>query len=346
MAATTLSPRLSVRRLAASAWSGPGVPSALGGLLYDLQAPIGIDSPAGVATRRLLQDGPMLDAWCSEGPSIAGCSGCVRWRHNGHWLYGALDLDENGQDLEALARRAYGDVFATLDQTGFAHLQRIWNYLPHINADAAGTERYRRFNAGRQQAFLDARRPAFEGAPAACALGTREGPFCVRFLAGRQAALPIENPRQVSAYHYPRDYGARSPTFSRAALVEAGADQVALLISGTSSIVGHASVHAGDVQAQTRETLNNLRAVVAAANARGGARFDLATLEATVYVRHAEQAPAVRATLEAEVGAATPFAQHALYLEADICRSDLLVEIEAHAFAPGQVGRVGRMGGG
>lgn len=342
MAATTLSPRLSVRRLAASAWSAPGLPSALGGLLYDLQAPIGIDSPAGVATRRLLQDGPMLDAWCSEGPLLAGHSGCVRWRHNGHWLYGAVDLDEHdGADLEALAHRAYRDVFSTLDQTGFAHLQRIWNYLPHINADAAGTERYRRFNAGRQQAFIEARRPAFEGAPAACALGTREGPFCVRFLAGLEPALPIENPRQVSAYHYPRDYGVRSPTFSRAALVAAGADQVALLISGTSSIVGHASVHAGDVRAQTRETLNNLRAVVAAANARGGAHFDLATLEATVYVRHAEQAPVVRATLEAEVGAATPFVRHALYLEADICRSDLLVEIEAHAFAPGSVGRVG-----
>lgn len=346
MAATTLSPRLSVRRLAASAWSGPGVPSALGGLLYDLQAPIGIDSPAGVATRRLLQDGPMLDAWCSDGPQQAGRSGCVRWRHNGHWLYGAIDLDERpGDDLEALAHRAYADLFATLERTGFAHLQRVWNYLPHINADAAGTERYRRFNAGRQQAFLDARRPAFEGAPAACALGTREGPFCVRFLAGRRPALPIENPRQVPAYHYPRDYWARSPSFSRAALVEAGAGQVGLLISGTSSIVGHASVHAGDVLAQARETLANLRAVIDAAHARGTARFDLATLEATVYVRHAEQAPLVRATLEAEVGAATPFVRHALYLEADICRSDLLVEIEAHAFAPGSVGRAGGVGG-
>lgn len=342
MTTATLNPQLSVRRLPASAWHGDTAQAALGGLLYELQAPVGIDSPAGVATRRLLQDGPMLDAWCSEGPRHAGRHGCVRWRHNGHWLYGALDLDEaGGGDLEALAHQAYTDLFATLQQTGFAHLQRLWNYLPHINADAAGTERYRRFNAGRQQAFLDAGRSAFEGAPAACALGTREGPFCVRFLAGLQPALPIENPRQVSAYRYPRDYGLRSPTFSRAALVEAGAGRLALLISGTSSIVGHASVHAGDVEAQTRETLANLRAVVAAANARGSARFDLATLEATVYVRHAEQAPRVRAVLEAEVGAASAFVQHALYLEADICRSDLLVEIEAHAFAAGRVDREG-----
>ena len=41
----------------------------------------------------------------------------------------------------------------------------------------------------------------------------------VYFLAGRTAPVFVENPRQVSAYHYRREYGTHSPSFSRAALL-------------------------------------------------------------------------------------------------------------------------------
>lgn len=337
---------LSVRRLTSAQWRAAcrsGRPP-LGGLAYGLVpgAPAnGDEALALVAARALSSDDGMIDAWA--GPSDetlrVGHCGSVRWRHDGHWLFGHLALDEfaSGEDLTALAERAYRDVFATLDQTGFHHPLRLWNYLPHINGDADGLERYRRFNAGRQQAFLQAGRPAFEGAPAACALGPREGPLTVAFVAGRHAPRPVENPRQVSAYHYPADHGPRSPTFSRAALADAGGGRVALMISGTSSIVGHETRHAGDVAAQTRETLANLRAVLQAAQAHTSARFRLAGLHGVVYLRHAEHLPLVRAELEAAVGAEAPLLRDAVWLEADICRRDLSVEIEAHALSPGEV---------
>ena len=196
-------------------------------------------------------------------------------------------------------------------------------------------ERYRQFNVGRQEAFFEAGQAAFEGAPAACALGIHQGALCIRFLAGRAAPLPVENPRQVSAYHYPRDYGPRAPTFSRAAMAEIGGGDVALFISGTASIVGHETKHVGEVVAQAEETLRNLRAVIAAANERTTARFDLAALDCVVYVRHVGNAPIVRQVLDRELGPAAHTVSHAVYLEADICRQDLLVEIEAHAVARG-----------
>jgi chorismate lyase/3-hydroxybenzoate synthase len=315
-------------------------PPPLGSLGYGLPT-LGSDAlaPAGVGVRVLSAAGPKVDAWFSSAPIASGRCGSVRWQHDGQWLYGTLDIDEatTAEDLTALSRRAYHDVFATLQQTGCPHLLRLWNYLPDINADAGGMERYRQFNIGRQQAFLDARRDAFEGSPAACAIGTRSGPFSVRFLAGWTRPVAVENPRQVSAYHYPQEFGPRSPTFSRAALMDAGAGQVALLISGTASIVGHASVHPGDVQAQTQETLVNLQAVIQAAHARCTARFDLSGLECTVYVRHADHEPLIRQTIEKALGTDAPAARTAVYLEADICRSELLVEIEAHAFASGKV---------
>ena len=285
----------------------------------------------------LSEGGPMADVWQASGEIRSGTTGAVRWRTDGHWVLGAIDLDESveRQGVAKLAERAYADLFRALADSGCPHLLRIWNYLPQINGDGGGLERYRQFNMGRQQAFLDAGQAAFDGAPAACALGIRQGSLCIRFLAGQIAPLPIENPRQVSAYNYPDTYGPRSPTFSRAALAELGGGDVALFISGTASIIGHETVHLGDVRAQTAETLRNLTAVIDAANARASARFALPALEAVVYVRHVADAPVVREVLVDALGADAPTVRQAVYLEADICRQDLLVEIEAHAVAPG-----------
>lgn len=309
-------------------------------------AALGYGTPHGVAwmptvNARVLSDGgAMADVWHASGAQIeSGTTGIARWRTDGHWLLGAIDLDESAekQGLAELAHRAYRDLFKTLDQAGTPHLQRIWNYLPQINADGGGLERYRQFNLGRQEAFLEAGRAAFEGAPAACALGIHQGALSIRFLAGQRAPLPVENPRQVSAYRYPETYGPRSPTFSRAALADIGGGSIALFISGTASIVGHETVHHGDVQEQTRETLRNLQAVVEAANARCSAKFSLSALDSVVYVRHPSDTATVRAIIEETLGSDAPMARHAVYLEADICRSDLLVEIEAHAVAAGQL---------
>jgi enamine deaminase RidA (YjgF/YER057c/UK114 family) len=334
---------LHAERLDPAAWAAERASDRppLGGLSYGVAEDARIAFPGAATTRArvLSPGGPRVDAWRATGPVTDGRCGHVTWRHDGRWLFGAIDLDEDAasHDLAALAHEAYLDVFRTLRETGFVHLQRLWNYLPGINADGNGLERYRHFNAGRQMAFLETGHAAFEGAPAACAIGTSGGPFCVRFLAGAVAPVPVENPRQVSAYHYPSAYGPRSPTFSRAALVRSGEGEVSLLISGTASIVGHASVHVGDVAAQTRETLVNLRAVIDAAHARCSARFALAQLQCVVYVRRAADADLIRSVFEAEVGADSPAARSAVYLEADICRSDLLVEIEAHGTAAGAV---------
>ena len=279
----------------------------------------------------------MADVWHASEHIESGTTGVVRWRCDGHWMLGAIDLDEATEKagLSALAQHAYADLFKSLEQTGCAHLLRVWNYLPRINADGGGLERYRQFNLGRQQAFVEAGQAAFEGAPAACALGIHQGALCIRFLAGRVAPVPVENPRQVSAYRYPPTYGPRSPTFSRAALAEIGGGDVALFISGTASIVGHETVHQGDVRAQTEETLRNLGAVIDAANARATTRFDLSAIDCVVYVRHVDDVPAVRSVLEEALGKQAHTVSHAVYLEADICRQDLLVEIEAHAVANG-----------
>src|SRR3546814_7354125 len=75
----------------------------------------------------------------------------------------------------------------------------------------------------------------------------------VYWLAARTPGTPVENPRQVSAYRYPRQYGPQQPSFARAMLPPPGS-AMPLLLSGTASVVGHATAHVGELLAQDRKS--------------------------------------------------------------------------------------------
>jgi chorismate lyase / 3-hydroxybenzoate synthase len=277
-------------------------------------------------------EGAVLDTWRGQGQLKARKHGCVHYTNDGTWLHGCAEIDDRVVGLQRASERAYTELFEVLASSSCPHPLRLWNYIRDINVQTDGVERYRQFNAGRQEAFVQARRSAFEGAPAACALGTQGGALRVYFLAGAHAPLAIENPRQVSAYRYPLAYGPRSPTFSRAALVDVGGQRLALFISGTASIVGHETLHAGNVRLQTAESLTNITAVLDEAASRSGRSFAPSEMIYTVYVRSPGDLGIVREVFERFVGSNSPAARDAVYLQADICRCDLLVEIEAHGF--------------
>jgi chorismate lyase/3-hydroxybenzoate synthase len=259
-----------------------------------------------------------------------GPDGEITWSAEGSLLFAHLTLDEqafgDGRHcaLEATAHAAYSQLFELLRYTGFIHPIRFWNYLPRINVDEDGLERYRHFNVGRHAAFVEARRPTEAAPPAACALGCSGTALTVMVLAGRIAPTAIENPRQVSAYRYPPQYGPCPPTFSRAVLYRNDASAL-LTVSGTASIVGHETLHIGDVAAQIDESLRNVQAVVEAANrAAGGPLFSVDGLKLKAYVRNAADADTVRRQLQLRLPD-TPVP----LVRADICRADLLFEIEA-----------------
>lgn len=270
----------------------------------------------------------------------------VRGRFHDELLFGVIEVDEadfhaavdpvdsaGSTPLERASRAAYTRLFSVLDRTGFSHLWRAWNYMADINRDTHGVERYRQFNAGRQQAFTEAARNVTGNVPAACAIGVRSGPLSLAFLAGMQPTSAVDNPRQVSAWRYPVRYGRQPPTFARASLARVGAQEW-LLLSGTASIVGHETVHVGDVRRQVEETLANIEAVIAEANQQSGrhaaGRFGLHDFQFRVYVRHAADLHAIREVLAAYLA---PL-QSVLYVHADICRQDLDVEIEGAAWRP------------
>ena len=268
----------------------------------------------------------VVEIWESGLPIEPVESNGVRGARNDHVLFGALQIPEGeglGPGLEAAGRLAYCRVFEAIDALGFPHLLRAWNYFAAINDDADGVERYRRFNVGRHDAFAARGRTIGVDMPAACALGCRDGPLTVYFIAGKVRGRPLENPRQVSAYDYPERYGPRTPTFSRAMLMQPDGMR-GLAISGTASIVGHETQHVDDIDAQVEETLANIGALMDAAGytvSPSPAAGEGLLLKA--YLRHPADLPVVENALGRTYGKAG-----VIYLQADICRSELLVEIE------------------
>lgn len=230
----------------------------------------------------------------------------------------------NAADLSDAAQRSYSGIFDFLQGGIYPNLIKVWNYIPDINAIEAGIERYQSFSVGRHEAFVRYNRK-IEDSPSACALGCRGSSLIIYFLASRSCGVQIENPRQTSAYKYPKQYGPRSPIFSRATLAFQNNSHT-LFISGTASILGHVTVHPGSVELQTLETLSNIRAVIDQAAKEG---FNFAGYEngmaLKVYVRSAEHLDIVLGIIGKEWGTL----REIVVLQADICRADLLVEAEA-----------------
>lgn len=263
-----------------------------------------------------------VEVWRGSGSVKCKCDGAIRYAHDAHLLFGVIEVNEGDhRDIAQAARAAYATIRKFHAASPFAHVLRIWNYIDGINNGHGDGERYKQFCVGRAAALEGAALDAF---PAATAIGRRDGErvLQVYWIAAKKPGRAIENPRQVSAFNYPREYGPASPSFSRAMVLE----DRALLISGTASVVGHASQHAGDVIAQLDETLANLDSLLASAVDAGSklAREFGAHSVLKVYVRDPEAAARVEARLREKLPAQTPY----LILTGDICRADLQVEVD------------------
>jgi chorismate lyase/3-hydroxybenzoate synthase len=254
--------------------------------------------------------------WYGEGAVTQGQSGPVRFAHDDRFLFAVLQEDERRHaGIREATHAAYRAIREFQRASGFPHLLRMWNYLDAVNEGAGDQERYRQFCVGRATGLGESATVEY---PAATAIGRqlRTHELQVFWIAGRVPGTAIENPRQVSAYRYPRVHGPVSPSISRATLSNDGA----LLISGTASIVGHVSQHIGDPVAQLEETLRNLDALMQRALPRPDAA-DMGALK--VYLRDPQRLPELQSLLQQRYPKVP-----VIYLAADICRRELLLEIE------------------
>lgn len=269
---------------------------------------------------------PMVEVWSSDQPVRTQQINGLTVAMSGDLLMGSICVDEQpGISLEATACAAYRQLLRQLRELGYPHLWRIWNYFPHINEESQGLERYRQFCVGRYQALVEFLPDFPESLPAGTAVGTRSGPLQIYVLAGMHPATHLGNPRQLNAYEYPDTYGPRSPSFARATFYRSET-RSQLYIAGMASVVGHTSRHVGLPEEQTRETMQNLRSLLGHAEGAMQMHFTSAQSAALykVYVRNAAHLAKVREALRNGPLAS----EQVLFLQGELCRKELLVEIE------------------
>lgn len=266
-------------------------------------------------------DADFAELWLAQAPVSGGQDGAIAYSCDGHTLFGQLQLSgDEARDIERAAERAYRELLRVTRARGYPHLLRAWNYFDGVTQGEGDAERYRRFCVGRRRA-IDA--PGYETSlPAATVIGASLPGLWLCFFASKSPGAAVENPRQTSAYRYPRQYGPASPSFARAMRIGPG-----LLVSGTAAIVGHETRHRGDVARQAEEMLANVRALLARAEADGSSPLRASLLR--LYVRRRDDAAQVAAIVRAVLGADAALA----VLHGEICREDLLTEIEG-VFTP------------
>ena len=226
------------------------------------------------------------------------------------------------------AEAVYLAIAATLPQELHSPV-RFWNHIPGIHDEMGESmDRYMAFNAGRFAGFsrwLGSPSTFARSVATASGIGHFGRDLVIHVLASRHAGVSVDNPRQTPPFAYSQRFGPRPPCFARATLLpETGL----LLIGGTASIRGEESVHLGDLAGQIEETFTNLDALVGRAGEMASHVAGLASIhDLRVYHPCREDAATIRHAL----AKAMPNALSVQLIHADVCRPELLVEIEGLA---------------
>ena len=235
--------------------------------------------------------------------------------------------DADADNFREFTRDAYRELLAAVRSTRNTQIVKVWNYLGGINNGDEDDERYRQFSVGRAEAFAELNMQDDE-APTGTAIGTKnEHGLILIALASNEPLTLAENPRQISAFHYPRQYGLRSPKFSRAGFVSSE-EHTLFLISGTAAVVGHESAHPYDTDMQIDETLVNLDSLCAALASNA---HDIEALHLDndsvlrVYVRDGNDVETIGNAIQAKLSIDP---SRMIFLSGNICRRELMVEID------------------
>lgn len=294
-----------------------------------------------------------IEVWATGGktvyverplPNVLQVSmGNVTWTH-----CGGITPRNKAASVYAQSLDAFRQMKQKLKDAGVEmdHLIRTWLYLGNITGPEGDLERYMELNRartdfyegvkfGRGHVMAGVRQAVYPASTGIgmCGSGITMSATAIDTDRKDVFILPLENPQQTPVYEYEAVYSPKSPKFVRA-MAEAIGDYVVIWISGTASIVNSKTLHTGNPGKQADQTLTNIELLLSQKNlARHGAPGAGATLrdlaKLRVYVKHLKDYPAIRKVCEKRCGKDIPI----IYVVADVCRSDLLVEMEGLAFA-------------
>jgi len=261
-----------------------------------------------------------------------------------HYIFGVTIGNDKQSPIERV-QEAYKILDATLNAHGLGmnDIVRQWNYVEDIVGFSAPEyglkQNYQILNNIRHEYY--SKYNFNKGFPAATGIGMSAGGFVLDCIAVKEKftleITPIKNPAQICAYDYSKkvligsktenNFPRLSPKFERAKLYKEGQNQYSLLISGTAAIHNEESLAIGDAAKQTEITLQNItRLIESAVNVieQSGKKIDNVSYPyLRVYIKNITDYGYVKNICNQYHTPVEP-----VYLIGDICREELLVEIE------------------
>lgn len=305
-------------------WASAHEPFTLADIHYGIATapPFRADkSPKAYPSMKPLKDSPQGERWTSLDKPTYGSIDGIDYAATDDLLIGVGRWPATS--IRKATTAAYHSFLGATERLGYEHLLRVWQFFPDIHCDEDDLERYQSFCLARHEALHTFGFNMRQNLPAASALGSSGEDLWLIFIAGNGTMLTLENPNQVSAFNYPPIYGPKSPSFSRAVRFKSPQHDL-VFISGTASILGYETHAPEDTRRQCEITIDNLSTLLKTHNLKALWRWgEQAAFK--IYLRRAEDQALVKACLNPWLHPSSPV----IWLEADICRRDLLLEIEA-----------------
>jgi hypothetical protein len=202
---------------------------------------------------------------------------------------------------------------------------RQWNYIEQISCFSNGNQHYQSFNNARSDFYAQTLWP--KGYPAATGIGTNLGGVLVDldaavFTSPDTFVTAVDNPLQIAAHAYSEKVleanrtKKETPKFERAKSITSGNRRL-VYISGTAAIRGEESLKEAGLERQLHITMENIAQLTGKAQ----------PVMFRVYLKNKEAYATAQRLMNA-------YHQHTIpisYMCADICRDELLIEIEGIA---------------
>ncbi|MFI3292240.1 MAG: hypothetical protein SNI70_01840 [Rikenellaceae bacterium] len=246
--------------------------------------------------------------------------------------------------------RLFDKILMVLEFEGFevSDIFRQWNYIPKITAvDANDYQHYQAFNDSRTE-FYRKGDWTKNGYPAATGIGMDCGAVTVDLIAvkplnSKFRIIPIDNDLQLAAHVYTQEVligaegdkieGRSTPKFERAKALGSIEDGYICFISGTAAIRGEESMQCDDAATQTVQTMENVEHLISDHTCE---KYDIEIStkvreihSARAYVKLPKDTEAIKGVVDERWPDTS-----VIYLLADVCREELLIEIEVVANMP------------
>ena len=277
--------------------------------------------------------------------SLAPFNYAVVEEGDARWLFLGLDnhhMPEKNFNTLVFNTFDVASKILEAENMSFRNVIRQWNYIENITATTqhpSGEYQY-------YQIFNDTRALFYENSrlrldfPAATGIGCDTGGFALELIALNSPehfkSISIKSPVQKNAYEYSdgvligdaiHPVARQAPLFERAKMVMYKNSAI-VYVSGTAAISGEKSVETHDPEHQTEMTIRNIFELVTEANLRLNNVHRKVKKMSPSYVRAYVKDKAHIELVDKickKHFAGTPL----LLVQSDVCRDELLVEIEA-----------------